>query len=325
MLQSLARARLNLHPKLSFQCCIPLISRQYKSSITNNTIPFDNQPFPFSRFEPCCPDGEASENGFVPCSQHPIPKVIGKKIEMHEELKKTKTGRHLVACVGPEAPDWMRSKVETVKDSMILGINSAQNTWIRSQKERPSASSEGELLTTVIDRPSPNTEWPTSDILVFPEFRRYPAVHPGSILDSKITPLFDALWRNPMCTQLPRIDNEENLDDIDTVVLVCTHTMRDKRCGVLGPLLVEEFRKVLSEQGLLKGQEKGRVEVWGVSHFGGHKFAGNLIIHQKCLGGHMYGNVRQCHVPSIVDRHIINHKVIKELWRGALTPPSIEE
>ena len=57
----------------------------------------------------------------------------------------------------------------------------------------------------------------------------------------------------------------------------------------------------------------------------GHKFAGNMIIHQKGLGGHMYGNVRQCHVSSIVDRHIINKKVIKELWRGAVTPPSIEK
>lgn len=51
----------------------------------------------------------------------------------------------------------------------------------------------------------------------------------------------------------------------------------------------------------------------------GHAFAGNVIIHQKGLGGHAYGNVRACHVPSIVDRHIIHGKVIKELWRGAVT------
>ena len=267
MLRSLARTRPIPHSRLSSRC-LTLIPRQYKST-TTGSIPFDNEPFPFSRFEPCCPEGEASGNGFVPCSQHPIPKVIGKKIEMHEELKKTRTGRHLVACVGHEAPDWMRSKVETVKNGMMLGIGSAHNTWMRSQKERQS-SSEGELLTTVIDRPSPNTEWPTSDILLFPEFRRYPAVHPDRLLDSEITPLLDVLWKDPMCNKLPHIHNEEKLDDIDTVVLVCTHTMRDKRCGVLGPLLVDEFRKVLSEQGLLKGQEKGRVEVWGVSHFGGN-------------------------------------------------------
>ncbi|KAI7848841.1 Sucrase/ferredoxin-like-domain-containing protein [Circinella umbellata] len=267
MLRSLNRIKSISHSSL-YSRYSPLIPRQYKST-TTNTVPFDNEPFPFSRFEPCCPEGEASENGFIPCSQHPIPKIIGKKIEMHEELKKTGTGRHLVACVGPEAPDWARSKVETVKDGMILGINSAQNTWMRSQKDRQ-LPPEGELLTTVIGRPSPNTEWPNSDILLFPEFRRYPAVHPDKLLDSKITPLLDALWKNPMCNKLPHIENEEVLNDIDTVVLVCTHTMRDKRCGVLGPLLVDEFRKVLSEQGLLKGQEKGRVEVWGVSHFGGN-------------------------------------------------------
>lgn len=55
----------------------------------------------------------------------------------------------------------------------------------------------------------------------------------------------------------------------------------------------------------------------------GHKFAGNLIIHQRGLGGHMYGNVRQCHVADIVDRHIIHQKVIKEIWRGQVTPPQL--
>lgn len=53
----------------------------------------------------------------------------------------------------------------------------------------------------------------------------------------------------------------------------------------------------------------------------GHKFAGNLIIHQRGLGGHVYGNVRQCHVPAIVDRHIVHGKVIQEIWRGEVAPP----
>lgn len=51
----------------------------------------------------------------------------------------------------------------------------------------------------------------------------------------------------------------------------------------------------------------------------GHKFAGNVIIHQRGLGGHIYGNVRACHVKDIIDRHVIHGKVIKELWRGLAT------
>ncbi|KAI8137297.1 Sucrase/ferredoxin-like-domain-containing protein [Fennellomyces sp. T-0311] len=292
---------------------------RYKST----NIPFDSKPFPFHRFEPCCPEGEKFGNGYVACSKHPMPKVIGKKIDMHNELKPTLSGRHLVACVGEEAPDWMRAKVETVRGGMVYALNSAQGIWMKHTDRSKIVHDGGNLMTTICERPS-SAEWPTSDLLLFPEFRRYPAIHPDKLLGSPIEKVLDALWKNPTASNLPSIPHEETLEDIDTVVMVCTHTMRDKRCGILGPLLVQEFRKVLSEQGLLTGQENGRVEVWGVSHFGGHKFAGNLIIHQKGLGGHMYGNVRQCHVPSIIDRHIVNHKVIKELWRGQVTPPSIE-
>lgn len=30
----------------------------------------------------------------------------------------------------------------------------------------------------------------------------------------------------------------------------------------------------------------------------------------------MYGNIRACHVDTIIDRHIIDEKVIREIWRG---------
>jgi hypothetical protein len=32
----------------------------------------------------------------------------------------------------------------------------------------------------------------------------------------------------------------------------------------------------------------------------------------------MYGNIRACHVDTLIDRHIIDGKVIRELWRGVV-------
>jgi (2Fe-2S) ferredoxin len=55
----------------------------------------------------------------------------------------------------------------------------------------------------------------------------------------------------------------------------------------------------------------------GCSHVGGHKFAGNLIVYGP-LGGHWYGRVKPCHAAAIVDTHIVQGRVIKELWRGRM-------
>ncbi|CDS07086.1 hypothetical protein LRAMOSA09609 [Lichtheimia ramosa] len=284
--------------------------------LSSSQVPFDPEPFPFSRFEPCCSDqAEPMENGFVQCAKHPIPQVIGKKVDMTTELRKYERSRQLLVCVGPEAPEWSRAKVESVKDGLIHQLQEEHKSWLLQGNR---ATNPAMLLTTACERPSASSR-PACDILMLPEFRRFPAVDPSTLSSSPFMKTMQALWNNPTTSPLPDPGIPyEDMDDIDTLVLVCTHTMRDKRCGILGPLIVDEFRKVLDEKNLLTSKG-GKVEVWGVSHFGGHAFAGNVIIHQKGLGGHAYGNVRACHVPSIVDRHIIHGKVIKELWRGAVT------
>ena len=55
----------------------------------------------------------------------------------------------------------------------------------------------------------------------------------------------------------------------------------------------------------------------GCSHIGGHKFAGNLIVY-NAAGGHWYGRVKPCHAEAIVDTHIVQGQIIKELWRGCM-------
>src|SRR4051794_20151456 len=91
-------------------------------------------------------------------------------------------------------------------------------------------------------------------------------------------------------------------------LLICAHKKRDKRCGVMGPILADEFENEIT---LKKLQHE--VHVLKTSHYGGHKFAGNVIIYP---GGDWYGRVIPCHVPCILEEHIQKKKIVKNLWRG---------
>ena len=66
-------------------------------------------------------------------------------------------------------------------------------------------------------------------------------------------------------------------------IMVCCHNLHDARCGVCGPVLVTEFRKVIKERNL-------DTLVWPCSHIGGHKFAGNLIAYTRGTDGSVAGN-----------------------------------
>lgn len=246
--------------------------RLSSSSTANIKIPFDDQPFPFSRFEPCCPDSEAKqyENGYVPCKQHPMPNVIGSKVEFLDQLPtRAPNTRHLVVCVGPEGSEWSRSKVETVKGGLVLEMESAKNDWLRHHRSTASSSTkeqqqqqQTDMLVTVCDKSPVNSS--TADVLMFPDFRKFTSIDPSHLKDSSFMNVLQTLWKDSATPDLP--EGSQSMDDVDTVILVCTHTMRDKRCGVLGPLIVQEFERVLKEKGL-----DNKVQVYGASHFGGKK------------------------------------------------------
>ncbi|CAG8446262.1 10192_t:CDS:2 [Gigaspora rosea] len=98
------------------------------------------------------------------------------------------------------------------------------------------------------------------------------------------------------------------------VILICSHKRRDIRCGVAGPLLKNEFEKVLKDMKLdLKSNGNNGVAVYLSSHH----FAGNVIIYRNNQGI-FYGRVTPCHVRMIVEKTVIGGKVIKELYRGSM-------
>ncbi|KAF8932790.1 hypothetical protein BGZ58_006795 [Dissophora ornata] len=101
------------------------------------------------------------------------------------------------------------------------------------------------------------------------------------------------------------------------VVMICSHKKRDKRCGVTAPILQKEFMRILRSKDLY-GDCEGDVEIWLVSHIGGHKFAGNVIVHKSEGMAIWYGRVEPCHAQAIVEATIERGEVIKELFRGSM-------
>lgn len=141
-------------------------------------------------------------------------------------------------------------------------------------------------------------------------------------------------------------------DVTDVLVLICGHGGRDMRCGIMGPVLQEEFEDKLPRAGLdvahgpvlnesasatplpgpVEEQKPPRTaRVAQISHIGGHKFAGNVIIYlpptfkdaagnSHPLAGHgiWYGRIEPRHVEGLVHETILNGNVIRDHFRGAI-------
>ena len=147
-------------------------------------------------------------------------------------------------------------------------------------------------------------------------------------------------------------------------ILMCSHNSRDTRCGVMGPLLQSEFVRQLQSLEYMPSTEHTvdissqdiqmesrqpeaesfKVNVGLISHIGGHKWAGNVIIyipptwakdgklmtskeqkaHPSPLAGCgiWYGRVEPKHVEGIIKKTILGGTVIKELFRGGIGPNS---
>jgi hypothetical protein len=99
---------------------------------------------------------------------------------------------------------------------------------------------------------------------------------------------------------------------VEPVVLICSHTSRDARCGAYYPVLKAEFERVLAERGV-----KG-VKVAATSHLSGHKFAGNVVVYMPGGWGVWYGRVGVEEVEGIVQETVLGGRVVGSLLRGVV-------
>lgn len=102
-------------------------------------------------------------------------------------------------------------------------------------------------------------------------------------------------------------------------ILICGHGGRDQRCGILGPLLQSSFRAELARRNV-------DADVGLISHIGGHKYAGNVIVYvppsmkENALhgAGIWYGRVGPENVEGVVEETLVEGRVIVDLLRGGV-------
>ncbi|RYO84343.1 hypothetical protein DL766_002698 [Monosporascus sp. MC13-8B] len=164
----------------------------------------------------------------------------------------------------------------------------------------------------------------------------------GYLLPEKLHPMHDGL--SPIHRdRLLRKEAYQHLlygvqDVTDVLVLVCGHGGRDMRCGIMGPVLQKEFEAKLPQAGfdVLRGpvidervsapalsgtvaESPQTARVAQISHIGGHKYAGNVIIYlpptlknqagnSHPLAGHgiWYGRIEPKHVEGLIKETIVN-------------------
>lgn len=103
-------------------------------------------------------------------------------------------------------------------------------------------------------------------------------------------------------------------------ILICGHGGRDSRCGILGPILHSAFTQELK-------RKRTEADIAQISHIGGHKYAGNVIIYipptmqQNALkgAGIWYGRVGPEQVEGVVEETIVKGRVVLDILRGGVT------
>ncbi|KAJ3410977.1 hypothetical protein HDV05_002954 [Chytridiales sp. JEL 0842] len=221
--------------------------------------------------------------------------VVGMVYAAVQELveeKKMKKRIVITACDRlPEGEHEASELVTTVTQTELLLL---PHFWrLQNVSTNSSAQSLKALQQIILNWNAPSKQLTTSKSLAF-------LPPPPALLD-----LVPPQWK---LTTLP--------ENLHSIILVCTHSKRDKRCGTLGPLLISEF-----EHHLLSHPSKDGKQVWvaGGSHWGGHKFAGNVIVYSKSIKGGRgiwYGRVKGCHVSHIVEKTVWGGEVFEELFRG---------
>ena len=193
------------------------------------------------------------------------------------------------------------------------------------------------IMLTMSSLPASQTA-ETTTALLFPSFQRLPAIpHTPSGFSALASaylkaPTLHAMHASLSTAQKALLTRDESAassipapEPITRItVLICGHGGRDERCGIMGPLLRSSFTDEFERRGV-------DADVGLISHIGGHKFAGNVILYVPpglALGGSAnalagcgvwYGRVGPEHVEGVVEETVVKGRVIEELFRGGIT------
>ena len=253
-----------------------------------------------------------------PCEEHPqYPASIKRKIDVSLALSGTVNPyrKHVVIATG--LLDWDKEVTET-KGSLAHSI-------LQALEEAGHAGKKLDSRRTVIT----NSSLPPNKLGAEETFA---VVLPDWKVVSDVAPNQGAELTRQCILDIENSESELKVKEApwDAIILICSHMRRDKRCGTSAPLLRKEFEQNLRQNDLYRSQDDstpGGVILACISHIGGHKFAGNVIIYRRIkhpdeeeveVQGIWLGRVEPCHVEQIVKHTVIEGTVWPQLLRGGI-------
>ena len=113
----------------------------------------------------------------------------------------------------------------------------------------------------------------------------------------------------------------ESLPPNSVHIYVCCHAARDQRCGIIGELVLSTMREYIKTppRDIVDDLLRLDMQVFGCSHVGGHKYAGNMVVYRpQWRQGLWYGRVAPSDVDEIMRETVIVGRVLGDHWRGGL-------
>jgi len=217
------------------------------------------------------------------------PEIKEKKSPVANSIHEYK--RHFFICTGISYDKWP-SKVYTANESLEKFSQSVKKF---EKNERAPA------IINCTDIPSADSD--SFDMIVFPENVKFVGLN-NQTVEQVLTYFqdFDGITAN-----FPSNIKVETLSS--KYLFVCAHAQKDARCGYCGPILMDDLRNEISKRNL-----DNDIKVFGTTHVGGHKFAGNVLVFPE---GHWYGYVTPNDVSEIIDS-TLNGEIIQNLYRGGM-------
>lgn len=150
-------------------------------------------------------------------------------------------------------------------------------------------------------------------VLLLPQF-----VFVSGVTASNVPSLVSHYVDNQSPTSPPQPPTDDGLSPAecphDFAILLCSHKRRDARCGQSAPLLKRELDRHLRAQGLYRDWDDtrpGGCGVYFVSHVGGHKFAGNVLIYRRRQQQMIWlARIRPEHCEGVVRYTLLQGKVV---------------
>ncbi|EUC48990.1 hypothetical protein COCMIDRAFT_85869 [Bipolaris oryzae ATCC 44560] len=286
------------------------------STFSTTRLRFQSSSIPYT---PTCPSPTCE------CASAPKDLDIDRKTPLLNTM--APYSEQVVFCTGKD--DWASNIEQEGGDTgdFVKGLKNVIG------KGAPGFDPFTNILITASSLPKSSTPNTTS-LLLFPSFKRIQNLpHTPSSLSDFATTYLKAKTLHPMhanlsAAQKANLTRDESkaaflpeAHDITTpTILICGHGGRDQRCGILGPLLQSAFRTEFHRRGL-------DAHVGLISHIGGHKYAGNVIMYvppsikgNNELGGAgvWYGRVGPEHVEGLVEETFVKGRVVTELLRGGV-------